>query len=176
MFSRLRYCLERGCALLPVPNMRSGSVHLLLLLDRMEALEQIMEDLDDIAEEIPTTDVAELLMSGQLNLLRRDRRSHARTTRLMKSEARASREAWVQFMDASDTTCSKVRALRTTVLAQQTEIRDLRAADRRQLEQLAEALTLLRTLQTQMAALQSQQRLARDLAHPDVPVEAGSSS
>ncbi|GKD64600.1 hypothetical protein Tco_1306708, partial [Tanacetum coccineum] len=34
-----------------------------------------------------------LLMSGQLNLLCRDRRSHARTARLMEGEARASREA-----------------------------------------------------------------------------------
>ncbi|GJS48718.1 hypothetical protein Tco_0598839 [Tanacetum coccineum] len=166
----------------------------------------IWEDPDEIAEEIPATDVAELgqrmtdfvttvrqdtdeiygrlddaqddrlLMSGQLNLLRRDRRSHARTARLMESEARASREAWVQSMDASDTTRSEVRALRTTVLAQQTEIGDLRAADRRRQAQLAEALTLLRTLQTQMAALQSQQRPARDPAHPDVPEEAGSSS
>ncbi|GJY65359.1 hypothetical protein Tco_0467597 [Tanacetum coccineum] len=33
------------------------------------------------------------LMSGQLNLLHRDRRSHARTTRLIESEARASHEA-----------------------------------------------------------------------------------
>ncbi|GKE28574.1 hypothetical protein Tco_1443958, partial [Tanacetum coccineum] len=46
-----------------------------------------------------------LLMSGQLNLLRRDRRAHARTARLMEAEARASREAWVKSMDASDTTC-----------------------------------------------------------------------
>ncbi|GJV05920.1 hypothetical protein Tco_1343576 [Tanacetum coccineum] len=116
------------------------------------------------------------LMSGQLNLLRRDRRAHARTTRLMESEARLSREAWVQSMDASDTARSEVRALRTTVLAQQTEIGDLRAADRRRQTQLTEALTLLRTLQTQMAALQSQQTPARDPAHPDVPEEAGSSS
>ncbi|GKE84321.1 hypothetical protein Tco_1558063, partial [Tanacetum coccineum] len=43
------------------------------------------------------------LMSGQVNLLRRDRRANARTTRLMESEARISREAWVQSMDASDT-------------------------------------------------------------------------
>ncbi|GJW10954.1 hypothetical protein Tco_1576781 [Tanacetum coccineum] len=42
--------------------------------------------------------------------------------------------------------------------------------------QLAEALTLLRTLQTQLAALQSQQTPARDPAHPDVSEEAGSSS
>ncbi|GJT86163.1 hypothetical protein Tco_1067880 [Tanacetum coccineum] len=143
-----------------------------------------MEDPDEIVEDIPATDVAELgqrmtdffttvrqdtdeiyrrladahddrlMMSGQLNLLGRDRRSHARTDRLMESEARASREAWVQSMDASDTTHFEVRALRTTVLAQQTKIEDLLA----------------------MAALQSQQRPARDPAHPDVLEEAGSSS
>nr|GEW33962.1 hypothetical protein [Tanacetum cinerariifolium] len=81
----------------------------------------------EIAEEIRATD---------LNLLRRDMRSHARTTRLMKSAARASREAWVQSMDASD----MVR------------------------------------FETHMVALYSQQRLARDPTHPDVPEEAGSSS
>ncbi|GKB99444.1 putative reverse transcriptase domain-containing protein [Tanacetum coccineum] len=58
-------------------------------------------------------------------------------------------------MDASDTTRSEVSALRTMVLAQQTKIRDLWAVDRRRQAQLAEALTLLRTLQTQMAALQT---------------------
>ncbi|GKF35581.1 hypothetical protein Tco_0112339, partial [Tanacetum coccineum] len=159
----------------------------------------IWEDPDEIAEEISATDVEELgqrmtnfvmtvkqdtdeiygrlddahddrsLMSGQLNLLCRDTRAHAHTVRLIEAEARTSREAWVQSMDASDTARSEVRSLRTTVLAQQTEIRDLRAADRRRQTQLTEALTLLRTLQTQMAALQSQQTPARDLAHPDVP-------
>nr|GEU28759.1 reverse transcriptase domain-containing protein [Tanacetum cinerariifolium] len=129
----------------------------------------VWEDPDEIAEEIPTTDVAELgqrmtafvtnvrhdtyeiyrrlddthdgrsLMSGQLNLLRRDRRSHARTTRLIESKARASREAWVQSMDASDTTRSEFRALLTM---------------------------------THMVALQSQQRPAKDPTHPDVREEA----
>ncbi|GJV40185.1 hypothetical protein Tco_1418625 [Tanacetum coccineum] len=75
-----------------------------------------------------------------------------------------------------DTTRSEVSAPQTTVLAQQTEIGDLRAADRRRQTQLIEALTLLRTLQTQMAALQSQQRPAGDPAHLDVPKEVGSSS
>ncbi|GKF18710.1 hypothetical protein Tco_0063628, partial [Tanacetum coccineum] len=135
-------------------------------------------DPDEIAEEIPATDMAELcqrmtdfvttvrhdtyeiyvrlddaqddrsLMSFQLNLLHRDRCSHARAARLMESDAKVSREAWAQSMDASDMTRSKVRALRTTVLAQQTKIGDLRAADRRRQAQLVEALTLLRTLQT----------------------------
>ncbi|GKD63501.1 putative reverse transcriptase domain-containing protein, partial [Tanacetum coccineum] len=83
-------------------------------------------------------------------MLRRDRCAHARTTRLIESEARLSREAWVQSMDASDTARSEVRALRTTVLAQQTEIREVRVADHRRQTQLTKALTLLRTLQTQM--------------------------
>ncbi|GJX31329.1 putative reverse transcriptase domain-containing protein [Tanacetum coccineum] len=164
---------------------------------------KIWEDPDEIAEEIPAADVAELgqrmtnfvtivrqdtdeiyvrlddaqsdqfLMTGQLNLLCRDRRSHARTARLMESEARVAREAWAQSMDSSDMARSDVRALRTTVLTQQTKIGDLRAADRRRQAQLIEALTLMRTLQTQMVALQSQQRPARDPAYPDVPEEAG---
>ncbi|GKD51165.1 hypothetical protein Tco_1280141 [Tanacetum coccineum] len=121
----------------------------------------VLVDPDEITEVIPMTDMAKLgqrmadfvttfrqhtdeiyvrlgdaqddrsVMSGQLNLLRKDRRFHARTTRLIESKAGVAREAWAQAMDASDTTRSEVRALRTTVLAQQTEIRDLRAADRR---------------------------------------------
>nr|GEY58732.1 hypothetical protein [Tanacetum cinerariifolium] len=121
------------------------------------------EDPDEIVEEIPTTDVAELgqrmtdfvttvrqdtneiyrrlddahddrlLMSGQLNLLHKDMRSYVCTSRFIESEAKASREAWVQSMDASDTVRSE----------------------------------------TQMVALH---RPARDPTHPDVLEEAGSSS
>ncbi|GKE26827.1 hypothetical protein Tco_1442211, partial [Tanacetum coccineum] len=47
------------------------------------------------------------LMSDQLNMLRSYRRAHARTVRLIKSEARLSREAWVLSMDASDTAHSE---------------------------------------------------------------------
>nr|GEX29306.1 hypothetical protein [Tanacetum cinerariifolium] len=113
------------------------------------------EDLDEIVEEIPMTDVAELgkrmtnfvttvrqdtneiygildnaqddrlLMSDQLNLLHKDRRSYAHMARIMKSEAKASREAWVQSMDTSDMT------------------------------------------HFEMVALQSQQKPAGDLTHPD---------
>nr|GEV21219.1 reverse transcriptase [Tanacetum cinerariifolium] len=110
----------------------------------------VWEDPYEIAEEIPTTDVAKLskrmtdfvtivrqdtdeiyrrlddvqddrlLMSSQLNSLRRDKHSHARTARLIEK-----------------------------------------------------ALTLLKTLQTQMVALQSHQTPARDPAHPNIPKEAG---
>nr|GEU69743.1 putative reverse transcriptase domain-containing protein [Tanacetum cinerariifolium] len=72
----------------------------------------IWEDPNEIAEKIPVTDMRlhdaqddRLLMSGQPNLLRGDMGSHARTARLMESEAIASREAWVQSMDVSDTPC-----------------------------------------------------------------------
>ncbi|GJZ43573.1 putative reverse transcriptase domain-containing protein [Tanacetum coccineum] len=113
-------------------------------------------------------------MSGQLNMLRRDRRAHARTPRLMETEARLSCEAWVQSMDASDTVRSEVRALRTTVLAQQTEIAGLRAADRTRKAQLVETLTISRTLQTRVIELQSQQGPASGPAEPKIPEEAGS--
>ncbi|GJR67184.1 hypothetical protein Tco_0013249 [Tanacetum coccineum] len=69
-------------------------------------------------------------MSGRLNMLHRDRHAHDCTALLMEREARLSHEAWGRSMDDSDTACSEVRALRTTILAQQTEIAALRAADR----------------------------------------------
>nr|GEX07000.1 reverse transcriptase domain-containing protein [Tanacetum cinerariifolium] len=65
----------------------------------------IWEDLDEIVKEIPVTNVAEL--SQRMIYFAtpvRDRCSYDRTARHMESEARASYEAWVQSMDASDTT------------------------------------------------------------------------
>ncbi|GJV43537.1 putative reverse transcriptase domain-containing protein [Tanacetum coccineum] len=50
-----------------------------------------------------------LLMSGQLDMLHRDRRAQARTARLMETEARLSRKACVQSMDASDTARSETQ-------------------------------------------------------------------
>nr|GEX67185.1 hypothetical protein [Tanacetum cinerariifolium] len=118
----LRLCIA------PDLDMRSGRAHLLPLLGLLEALEQIM---------IPATDVAEMgqrmtnfvttvrqdtneiymrlgdaqdyrsAMSGQLNLLHRDRHFHTRTARLMESKAKVSGEAWTQSMDASDMTRSE---------------------------------------------------------------------
>nr|GFD37894.1 hypothetical protein [Tanacetum cinerariifolium] len=48
----------------------------------------------------------------------------------METKARMSREAWVRSTDASDLVCGEVMSLRTTVLGQMTEIRELHAADR----------------------------------------------
>ncbi|GJW88736.1 putative reverse transcriptase domain-containing protein [Tanacetum coccineum] len=52
----------------------------------------------------------------------RDRRDDDRTTKLMESEARTSREAWVQLMDASDTTHSETQM--AALQSQQTPARD----------------------------------------------------
>ncbi|GJW38788.1 hypothetical protein Tco_0064633 [Tanacetum coccineum] len=63
----------------------------------------------------------------RLNMLFRDRRVHVRTARLMETEARMSREAWGRSMDASDLARAEVMLLRTTVLAQQSQIRELQS-------------------------------------------------
>ncbi|GKD68369.1 hypothetical protein Tco_1322459 [Tanacetum coccineum] len=116
------------------------------------------------------------LMSGRLNMLFRDRRAHSRTTLLMERTARLSREAWGRSMDANDTACSEVRALRTTILAQQTEIVALRAADRARQAQLVETLRLISTLQTHVTVVQGQQGPASGPAQTEILEEAGSSS
>nr|GEV07668.1 hypothetical protein [Tanacetum cinerariifolium] len=74
------------------------------------------------------------LLAGRLNMLFRDRCAHAYTRHLMETEARLSREAWVRSMDASDLARDEVMSLRTTVLGQTTEIRELHTAEcRRQI-------------------------------------------
>ncbi|GJZ15073.1 hypothetical protein Tco_0550750 [Tanacetum coccineum] len=56
----------------------------------------IRHDMDEIYGRLDDAPDDRLLMSDQLNLLRRDRHAHARTTRLVETEARLSHEAWVQ--------------------------------------------------------------------------------
>nr|GFB52212.1 hypothetical protein [Tanacetum cinerariifolium] len=57
-----------------------------------------------------------------------------------KTEARLSREAWVRSTDTSDLVRAEVMSLRTTVLGQMTEIRELHAADRRRQIMISEML------------------------------------
>ncbi|GKG33632.1 hypothetical protein Tco_0433791 [Tanacetum coccineum] len=64
-------------------------------------------------------------------MLYRDRPFHRRTALLMDEEARLSRAAWSWSMDACDQVHSEGISLRTTVMAQQSEITELQAADRR---------------------------------------------
>nr|GFD45902.1 hypothetical protein [Tanacetum cinerariifolium] len=85
----------------------------------------------------------------------------------METEARMSQEAWVRSTDASDLVHGEVMSLRTTVLGQMTEIRELQAADRRRQIVISELLRTdhrrstevmeLRTaLQGQVTALKGQ--------------------
>nr|GFB84405.1 hypothetical protein [Tanacetum cinerariifolium] len=56
------------------------------------------------------------------------------------SEARMSREAWVRSTDVSDLVRGEVMSLRTTVLSQMTEIRELHTADHKRLTVISELL------------------------------------
>ncbi|GKF89808.1 hypothetical protein Tco_0263771, partial [Tanacetum coccineum] len=108
------------------------------------------------------------LLRARVNMLESDRPFHRRTTILMEEEARLSRAAWAQSMDACDQTHSEGILLRTTVMAQQSEIAELQAADRRtqtvisellkadyrRQRQLVEALKIVKSLKTQMIELQ----------------------
>nr|GFC62144.1 hypothetical protein [Tanacetum cinerariifolium] len=107
------------------------------------------------------------LLAGRLNMLFRDRCAHTYTRHLMETEARMSREAWVRATDASDLVHGEVMSLRTTVLGQMLEIRELQAADRRRQTVISELLRIdhrrsieiseLRTaIQGQVPALQGQ--------------------
>nr|GFC56312.1 hypothetical protein [Tanacetum cinerariifolium] len=52
------------------------------------------------------------------------------------------REAWVRATDASDLVLGEVMLLRTTVLGQMSEIRELHAADRRRQTVISELLRI----------------------------------
>ncbi|GJX00034.1 reverse transcriptase domain-containing protein [Tanacetum coccineum] len=130
------------------------------------------------------------LLRARVNMLDGDRPFHRRTAILMEEEARLSRAAWAQSMDACDQVHSEGILLRTTVMAQQSEIAELQAADRRRQSvisellkadyrrqrQLVEALKIVKSLKTQMIELQTQQGPAKDPAEPELPEEASSSS
>ncbi|GJU96570.1 hypothetical protein Tco_1321326 [Tanacetum coccineum] len=130
------------------------------------------------------------LLRARVNMLYRDRPFHRRTALLIEEEARLSRAAWARSMDACDQVHSEGISLRTTVMAQQSEITELQAADRRRQSvisdllkadyrrqrQLVEALKIVKSLKTQMIELQGQQGPAKDPAEPELPEEASSSS
>ncbi|GJZ61149.1 hypothetical protein Tco_0617286 [Tanacetum coccineum] len=131
---------------------------------------RVKQDMDEIYTRLEDEQSGRQLLAGRLNMLFRDRRAHARTARLMETEARMSREAWGQSINVSDLACAEVMSLRTIVLAQLSQIRELQsvdrrrqtvisemlAADHRRQKQLTEALKLIKRLQTQMAEFERQ--------------------
>ncbi|GKA45556.1 hypothetical protein Tco_0738352 [Tanacetum coccineum] len=79
---------------------------------------RVRQDIDEIYTRLDDEQYERQLMAGQLNMMYRDRRAHARTARLIEAEARMSREAWGRSMDASDLARAEVMSLRTQVVAQ----------------------------------------------------------
>nr|GEU76670.1 hypothetical protein [Tanacetum cinerariifolium] len=92
---------------------------------------RVKRDTDEIYSRLDDEQSERQLLAGPLNMLFRDRRARAYTRHLMETEGRLSREAWVRSIDASDLARGEVMSLRTTVLGQTTEIKELHAADRR---------------------------------------------
>ncbi|GKE40245.1 hypothetical protein Tco_1463650, partial [Tanacetum coccineum] len=80
------------------------------------------------------------LLRARVNILDSDRPFHRRTTVLMEEEGSLSRAAWAQSMDACDQTHSEGILLRTTVMAQQSEIAELQAANRRRQSVISDLL------------------------------------
>nr|GFC28260.1 hypothetical protein [Tanacetum cinerariifolium] len=92
---------------------------------------RVRQDTDEIYMRLDDEQTERQLLAGRLNMLFRDRRAYAYIRQLIKTEARMSREAWVRATDASNLVHGEVMSLRTTVLGQMSEIRELQAADRR---------------------------------------------
>ncbi|GKB82091.1 hypothetical protein Tco_0948986 [Tanacetum coccineum] len=142
----------------------------------------VRRDTDEIYKRLDDEQGQRQLLASRVNMLFRDRRTHAHTRQLMETEAGMSREAWGRAMDASDLAHGEVISLRTTVHAQMSEItelqsadlrrqramsdlletdrrrreemRELRAADRTRQQQIIQTLTVMQTLQREMVPLQ----------------------
>nr|GFA39040.1 hypothetical protein [Tanacetum cinerariifolium] len=86
---------------------------------------------------------------------KRDRRAYAYTCYLIETEARMSREAWVQATDVSDLVHGEVMSLCTTVLGQMSKIRELQAADRRRQTVISELLRMDHRRSTEISERQT---------------------
>ncbi|GJY03876.1 hypothetical protein Tco_0369816 [Tanacetum coccineum] len=116
------------------------------------------QDTDEIYTRLDDEQSQRQLLAGRLNMLFRDRRAHAYTHHLMETEARLSREAWRRSTDASDLVRREVMSLRTTVLGQMSEIRELHAADRRRQAMTLEMLKADHRRSTEMRELRTTDR------------------
>nr|GEY95286.1 reverse transcriptase domain-containing protein [Tanacetum cinerariifolium] len=114
---------------------------------------RVRQDTYEIYMRLDDEQTERQLLAGRLNMLFRDRRAHAYTRQLMKTDARMSREAWVRATDASDLVHGEVMSLRTTVLGQMLEIRELQAADRMRQTVISELLRIDHMRSTKISEL-----------------------
>ncbi|GKE61807.1 hypothetical protein Tco_1512174 [Tanacetum coccineum] len=117
---------------------------------------RVRRDTDEVYTRLDDEHIGRQLLAGRLNMLFRDRRAHARTARLMETEARIE--------------------LQSAYRRRQTVITEMLTADHKRQIHLTKALKLVKRLQTQMAELQRQHRPAKGPAQPELPEEADSSS
>nr|GEZ33609.1 reverse transcriptase domain-containing protein [Tanacetum cinerariifolium] len=113
---------------------------------------RVRQDTDEIYMRLDDEKTERQLLVGRLNM---DRRAHAYTCHLMETEARMSREAWVRATDASDLVHGKVMSLRTTVLGQMSEIKELQAADRKRETMISELLRIDHRRSTELSELKT---------------------
>ncbi|GJR12774.1 hypothetical protein Tco_0795426 [Tanacetum coccineum] len=112
-------------------------------------------DTDEIYTRLDDEQGQRQLLAGRVNMLFRDRRTHAHTRQLMETEAGMSREAWGRAMDASDLAHGGVISLRTTVHAQMSEITELQSADRRRQRAMSDLLETDRRRREEMRELRA---------------------
>nr|GFC07558.1 hypothetical protein [Tanacetum cinerariifolium] len=141
------------------PRYEVGESHLMLLLDQLEGAPdsidtelggymrefetRVRQDTDEIYMRLDDEQTERQLLAGRLNMLFRDKRAHAYTRRLMETEARMSQEAWM----------TEIRELRAADRRRQTMILELLRTDHRRSTEIIELST---ALQGQMTALQGQ--------------------
>ncbi|GJY25550.1 hypothetical protein Tco_0400276 [Tanacetum coccineum] len=118
----------------------------------------VRRDTDEIYTRLDDEQGQRQLLAGRVNMLFRDRRTHAHTRHLMETEAGMSREAWGRAMDASDLAHGEVISLRTTVHAQMSEIRELQSADRRRQRAISDLLETDRGRREEMRELRAADR------------------
>nr|GEW53360.1 hypothetical protein [Tanacetum cinerariifolium] len=129
---------------------------------------RVRQDTDEIYMRLDDEQTERQLLAGRLNI-----------------------EAWVLVTDTSDLVHGEVMSVRTTVLGQMLEIKELQAADRRRQTVISELLRIdhrrsieiselrtalqgqVTTLQAQVTTLQGQQGLAGDHTQSELPEEAG---
>ncbi|GJW18929.1 hypothetical protein Tco_0026365 [Tanacetum coccineum] len=142
---------------------------------------RVRQDTDDIYMRLDDEQTKRQLMVGQLNMLYRDRRAHARTALLIERERlgcleRLGDDPWtlvilhVQRCSARFF-CWPHGLLFFKLLSWPSIAKTVGTQ-----VQFIEALKLLKRLQTQMTEFESQQGPAKGPAQPDAPEEAGSSS
>ncbi|GJR58857.1 hypothetical protein Tco_1501019 [Tanacetum coccineum] len=131
----------------------------------------VRQDTDEIYTRLDDEQGQRQLLAGRVNMLFRDRRTHAHTRQLMETEALHAQMAEIIELQSADRRRQRAMSdLLETDHRRREEIRQLRAADRTRQQQIVQTLTVMQTLQKEMIPLQGlgQQGPAGGPAQPGV--------